>query len=115
MPSVRATLSVAAPVEVIYRYLRERYHRPAHCLTSQATKGYVPTIVCLEDDEPFHLSFSVKGRDSSQRTAVGSWEWEYDLVAVTATTAEVTICYRWSWWMGFLGGGTIRHQAANEL
>jgi uncharacterized protein YndB with AHSA1/START domain len=63
MPSVSATVTVAAPVEIVYRYLRERYDSPAYCAASLATKGYVPRVRYLEADEPYRLSFFVAGRD----------------------------------------------------
>jgi hypothetical protein len=115
MGSVRATVAVAAPVEIVYHYLLNRYHRPAACETSLATKGYVPTVHCVESDELRYLCFSVKGRDAWTKTSIGGWEWEYRLREVGDTHTEVTICYRWDWVMAFLGAGTVRHQACNEI
>jgi len=115
MSSVRSSITVDAPIAVVYRYLFDRYDSPAHCETSLAIKGYVPAIFCVEAEEPSYLCFDVKGRDPVMRTFVGSWRWEYELRAVTEDTTDVTICYRWGWIMSLLGMGTIRAQACNEI
>jgi hypothetical protein len=115
MPSVSAKILVSTPVNVVYRYLLERYDRPVHQAASLATKGYVPSVVCLEADEPHYLRFFVKGHDPLLRAFIGGWQWEYDLEAVTETDTEVTIRYRWSWLMTLLSAGTVRHQACNDL
>jgi hypothetical protein len=115
MPSLRATVPVAAPIEVVYSYLLDRYYRPAHCETSQATKGYVPAVRCLDAEEPYFVRFQVKGRDPLLRIHYGGWQWEYQLQPTAEGATNVTICYRWSWLMSLLGAGTTRAQAANEL
>jgi hypothetical protein len=115
MPSVRATVAVAAPIDVVYRYLLERYGRSAHCETSLATKGYIPEVLCLDANEPYYLRFHVKGRDPMLRTFIGGWEWEYELRSVAKEGTDVTICYRWSWMMSLFSAGTMRAQASNEM
>jgi hypothetical protein len=115
MPAITTTVTVPAPIGLIYRFLLERYDRPLHCSTALAAKGYIPNVLCLEADEPELLCFSVRGRDPLLRTFVGSWEWEYRLRPESEAVTEVAITYRWSWWVAFLCGGTARAQAANEI
>jgi hypothetical protein len=115
MPSVQTTVPVAAPVEVVYRYLSERYGRPAYLKTSLATRGYVPKLERLVADEPSYLGFRAKGRDPILRISYGGWEWEYHIQAAGDQASEVTIGYRWSWGMSIMCAGTIRAQACNAI
>ena len=115
MGTVRATVVVDAPVEIVYQYLRHRYGRPAHVETSEAIKGYVPPVICKEADEPHFVCFSVKGRDAWTNMSASSWEWDYRIQEAATGTSEVTICYRWSWVLSVMTAGTARPQACNEL
>jgi hypothetical protein len=115
MPSTSATLTVPAPVATVYRYLHERYDRPAHRDVSLACKGYVPPVTRLVAERPHRLSFSVQARDSLLPIFYGGWRWEYDLWPVGDSATQVRISYRWGWVMAFLGMGMIHHQACNEI
>jgi hypothetical protein len=115
MPSLTATVKVSAPAPLVFRYLSERYERPAHLEASMASKGYVAPIRRLECEEGQKLSFSCRGRDPVLRIWIGGWKWSYELASLDHSLTEVTIRYQWSWGMAILAAGTTKHQAANEL
>jgi hypothetical protein len=79
------------------------------------TKGYVPKIHCVEEQENERLSFSVAGRDSLFRFKLGSWTWTYQMTSLERDRTKVAITYQWSIWLSLLSMFTVRHQAANEL
>ncbi len=115
MPSVKATIELAADVSVIYRYLRDRYDGDAYRSACLATKGYVPPVARTEDVENARLGFHVPAHDVLFKFPVGSWTWTYELESVKPDRTRVTIEYTWSWILSVLSSWTIRHQAANEL
>jgi hypothetical protein len=103
MPSASASLTIPVPVEIVYRYLHERYNRPAH------------HDVLLVAEEPRRLVFSAAARDSLLPISYGGWRWEYELRPMGESATRVTISYRWSWVMSILSSWTVRHQACNEI
>ena len=115
MASVSASVEVAALSETVYRYLQSRYSREAHRSASLATKGYVPDVTCLEAVSNKRLVFQVRGRDPILRIFLGGWMWMYEIEPVSEYGSRVRITYHWSPWMSLLGGGTMRHQACNEI
>ena len=115
MPSVSASIEVAASADSIYQYLRARYDREAHRSTSFATKGYVPNIHCVEEVPNKRVAYHVAGRDPMLHVSFGGWNWSYDIEPLSPLVSRVTIRYHWSWMMALLGLGTMRHQAGNEI
>jgi len=75
----------------------------------------VPNVTCVEAEPSKRLVFQVPGRDPVLRFFISGWTWSYVIEPTNAKACRVTICYRWDWLMGMLGGGTMRHQASNEL
>jgi len=115
MPSVQTTIELPLPPERVYQYLSTRYEGTQYRNASTATKGYVPAVKCLESISNQKLVFSVPGRDPLLRFSVGGWVWSYQIEQPSPNHSKVTIEYEWSYFMSFIGVGTTRHQACNEL
>ena len=115
MPAVYGELDIACPTGQVYAYLRDRYKTDVFRSVSMMTKGYVPDIQCVEQQENERLSFSVAGRDSLLHFNVGSWAWTYQLTRLTDNITKVAITYEWSVLISLLSAFTARFQAANEL
>ena len=115
MPSVSASIEVAASPDFVYQYLRARYDREAHRSASLSTKGYVPIVHCVEEIPNKRVAYHVAGRDPILRVFIGGWNWSYEIEPVSPSASRVTIRYVWSWTMSLLCMGTIRHQASNAV
>ena len=115
MFSRQTTITVPVAVEHVYRFLRTRYDSPNVTKAEMDTKGYVPRVRWLEEDENTRLVFSVPARDPILRISFGGWKCEYNLKPVSSSSTQVAIRYTYSVWMAFFGMGTMGHQAANEI
>jgi hypothetical protein len=114
MPLVSATVVITKSCETIYCYLQGRYQGQQYRAASMATKGYVPELQCLSSEPNRKLVFQVAGRDPLLGS-VGGWKWEYELNPIGSEATQVLIRYSWGLGMSLLGGGTVHHQASNEL
>ena len=115
MPAVYGELEIPCPTGQVYAYLRDRYKTDIFRSVCMMTKGYVPEIQCVEQQENECLSFSVAARDSLLRFKTGSWAWTYQLTRLTDSRTKVAITYEWSVLLSLLSAFTIRHQATNDL
>ena len=79
------------------------------------TKGYVPEVNLLGEQENEFLQFYVAGRDSMTNIKIGGWKWTYALTSTGSQETKIAITYEWSLFMSFLSAFTVRRQAANDL
>jgi hypothetical protein len=91
MPSVNATLDVAASADTVYAYLKGRYESVAHRSVLLATKKYVPNVRCIEAVAGKRLEFAVPGRDPFLQMFTEGWKWHYDIEATSAAASRVTL------------------------
>lgn len=59
----RAVLTVPLPVGLVFDFLRGRYESLNYRQASLATKGYVPSIECLNVEENRCIELKVRGRN----------------------------------------------------
>ena len=111
----RYSIQVPLPVEDVFDYLRSRYDSRDYREASAATKGYVPRIECVDEEENRRVEFKVPGRDPFLHICIAGWRWGYRFYPLTSSETQVEIWYRWGLWQAVLGAGTIGHQAANEI
>lgn len=115
MGRVYGELEIACPAAQVYAYLRDRHKTHVYRSVCMMTKGYVPEIRCVAEQENERLSFSVAARDALFRFKTGSWRWTYELTRLEDDRTKVTITYQWSVLLSLLSAFTVRHQAANEV
>ena len=103
------------PIDQVYDYLEKRYNSTLYADASEQTKGYMPKIEIREATKNSFLSFYVKGHDPFTGLSVGSWKWSYTLTQEAGGMTKLKIAYEYGLFMSFISGGTVGHQAANEI
>ena len=76
MPTVYGELEIAWPTAQVYEYLRDRYKTHVFHSVCMMTKGYVPEVHCVEEQENERLVFSVAGRllvEAHHLALSGAW------------------------------------------
>lgn len=115
MPTVYGELEIACPAAQVYAYLRDRYKTHVFRSVCMMTKGYVPDVHGIEEQENERLSFTVASRDSLLRFKTAGWTWTYHLTRLESDRTKVAITYQWGLLLSLLSMFTARGQAASEL
>ena len=115
MFAVYAELEVGCPIAETYAYLKDRYKTDVYRSVCMMTKGYVPEIQTVEEQENKRLTFYVAGRDALLKFKTPGWRWTYELARLDDHKTKVALTYQWGLLLLLLSAFTIRHQAANEL
>ena len=115
MSTVYGQVETECPITIVYAYLKGRYQGDTFRSVSMMTRGYVPEVHRLEEQENERLSFRVAGRDSLLHFKTRSWRWTYELTPLHDGRTKVAITYEWDLLFSLLTMFTARGQAANEL
>jgi len=115
MGKIKAVVEFDMKIEDIYNDLKNRYRTERFKKVSMDVKGYCPKIKLLNSEENSKLFFSVKGYDPLIKIHIGSWQWAYLLKEIGENKTELTVYYKWSFFMTLASLGTVKHQAGNEL
>ncbi len=111
----RAIITIDVSIEDTFKYLSQKYDSTLYKEAAKMSLGYVPEIETQKCEENKSLEFSCKSRDPITKLKIGGWRWGYELSTTTEGKTKVEIWYSYSLFLALMGGGTIGHQAANEI